>query len=93
MIDDGRAPRIPDTFRIDLSEPDVTQAWCRRLVCTEAELHAAVETVGAGAAKVMAYLDALRWNAKRRGPMLSLPPWMACDSPGPPVTGTQAAAP
>lgn len=66
-----------DGYRIDLSEPALTQAWCTRLKCSEGELRAAVETVGAGTAKVIAYLDVLRSNAKRSGPMITPPDWMA----------------
>jgi hypothetical protein len=80
MADDQRETRIsdpsPDAPRIDLSRPDVKLLWCRRLVCTEVELREAVEAVGTSATKVRAYLDALRWNAKRRGPMIT-PPWTA----------------
>lgn len=65
----------PDQYCIDLDEPDTVKAWCHRLVCTEAELRVAVETVGAGPTKVMAYLDAIRWKAKRRGPMMESPEW------------------
>jgi hypothetical protein len=66
-----------DGYRIDLGEPAAIQAWCTRLVCTEGELREAVATVGSGAAKVMVYIDALRWNAKRRGAMIAPPTWMA----------------
>lgn len=75
-IDQSGIPKT-DGYRIDLSEPGAMQAWCVRLKCTEGELRQAVETVGAGAAKVTGYLDAKRWKEKRRGPMIAPPSWMA----------------
>lgn len=56
MTDDERKIPQPTLKRVRLDDPYEIRRWCQRLICTEAQLRAAVAKVGADPAAVRAAL-------------------------------------
>jgi uncharacterized protein DUF3606 len=55
-------PRSEDYWHVNLAEAWEITFWSRELGCSEQQLRAAVNAVGARAGDVKGYLDARRWG-------------------------------
>ena len=62
MSDNNEAIPAPTLSRVLVDNPYEVRRWCQRLICTEAQLRAAVSTVGACPEAVRTELQ----NADRR---------------------------